>query len=650
MDNKGILSPVATMIMEDETTLYEFNETQVDGNARVLFYHPTDSTVTVIVHKFYGDRTGQVHLRTHQIVYVEYVESETNVTEAPVSYIIDYGAKLVMPTESHFQGTNTTLDGLLIGIHHLYVEDNCNLIVSSTAQTAQIENGEFVDITEGGNFELPTINVKMDGILEFTKITTDFIIGAAFLEMKYGSTVYMNHGFIVAGDVDMETSSKFSLEGKGHGAELGDGKGVGNNGGSYGGVGGGADDSSAYGSAFDPNHLGSGGGGTDGGPGGGFVNFTIGKSLHIDGYVDAYGADSSGIGGGGSGGSIFIKAYDMSGRGVLDVSGGDGSGTGCGGSGGRIAAHIDSENLFVGEYLSHGGYSGNNVAQCDGGPGTIYKFESARGPQYRELKYNPRLNETIVEPEHRKLTVENGDLITPNPAVVMESDSDYYEFEELQVEGNSYVHFYHPESAETVTVIIHELTGNKKGMIRVQSMQQVIINFVESTHIYLDAPCGFHVDPDGEIVLPSTVVMLTEKTILGGAMVGVEELFIERNAEFVMDKYASTVSLDSFKLGKIGSHNTGVVNIPTISVNNLGIFTVDMNPSHPIIKSGHFTVRNGGLLAANSFQITIETAYLDVEYGGSVDGSEQGYLLEEGPGAGSSSSHDASGGALASRG
>lgn len=650
MDNRGILSPVATMIMEDETTLYEFNETQVDGNARVLFYHPTDTFVTVVVHKFYGDRTGQVHLRQNQIVYVEYVESESNVTEAPVSYIIDYGAEIVMPTEVHFQGTNTTLNGMLIGVHHLYVEDNCNLIVTSTAQTAQLQNEHKVDTSAEGNFELPTINVKRDGILEFSKITTDFTIGAAFLEMKYGSKILMNHGFIVAGDVDMETSSRFSLEGKGHGAETGDGKGLGSNGGSYGGVGGGADDLSSYGSVFDPYHLGSGGSGTDGGSGGGFVNFTIGKSFHIDGYVDAYGTAGTGNGGGGSGGSIFIKAYNMSGRGVLDVSGGDGSGSGCGGSGGRIAAHIDRQNLFVGKYLSHGGYSGNNLAQCIGGPGTIYKYESARGPQYRELKYNPRLNETIIEPEHRKITIENGEHMTSNPAVVMETDSDFYEFEELQVEGYSYVHFYHPVSAQTVTVIIHELTGNRKGMIRVQSAQQVVINFVEATHTYLDAPCGFHVDPDGEIVLPSTVVILTEQTILGGAMIGVEELFIERDAEFIMDNNACTDSLENFETGATGSRNTGILNIPAIAVNNLGIFTVDMNPIHPTIKSGYFTVRNGGLLAANSFQITMETAYLDVEYGGSIDGSEQGYPAEDGPGAGSANSYDASGGALASRG
>lgn len=649
MDNNGIQSPAATMIMEQETTLYEFNETQVDGFSRVLIYHPENADVTLTIHKFLGDRSGQVHLRANQKMYVEYVESESNVTEAPVSYIIDSGAEVVFPTEVHLQGINTTLDGMITGVHHLYVEDGCTLSVSSTSQTAQLENRKYVDVSSEGNFELPTINIRNDGVLEFRKITENFVIGAAFLELKYGGKILMNHGNIEAGDLDMESTSMFSLEGRGNAAETGEGAGTGNNGGSYGGVGGGSDESLAYGSVFDPYHLGSGGGGATGGAGGGFVSFSIGTSLHIDGYVDAYGADATYNGGGGSGGTIIIKAFNMSGLGFLDVSGGDGSGTGFGGSGGRIAVHIENTNLFAGNYLSHGGLG--DVAQNAGGPGTIYKYESNRGPQYRELKYNPRLNRTNVEPEHEKLTVENGDLQTTNPAVIMESDTKYYVFDEVQVEGYSYVHFYHPASADVVQVVIHELTGNKQGMVRVQSNQQLVVNFIEATHTYLDTPCGFHIDPDGEIVLPSTVVMLTEKTVLGGLMFGVEELIIDRNAEFVLDKSASTEPIEHYKKGVMfTSHVPGFVSISTISINNLGIFSVDIDVNYPSINSGDLTVRSGGEMALISNEVSIYSANLEIECNGSINGSSQGYQKGEGPGAGTTSSYDASGGALASRG
>ena len=654
MDNAGIKSPVATVVMENETIHYEFNETEVGGYSRVLLYHPEGTNVTAVIHRFIGDRTGQFHVRNKQKIWVEYIESFTNYTEAPISYIIDNGAEVVFPTEVHLQGINSTVDGKISNIHHLYVEDDCFLVVSSTTQTAQMESNVIVEETNPGNFSVPTINIKNAGIFEFRKIKNDFTITAARMELKYNATVYMNHGFVEVGDIDIEAESVFSLEGRGYGAQQGAGAGSGNQGGSYGGVGGGATDEKAYGSVFTPIMLGSGGGGTEGGAGGGFVDFTVGKTMHIDGRVDTYGADASGSGGGGSGGSILIHAYNFSGHGILDASGGDGSGSGYGGSGGRIAVLIEFQNNYGGEYLAHGGLSGDSSQQNSGGPGTVYKYESRRGPVYRDLKYNPRLNETIIEPEHTKLTVENYNLQTTNPAVIMENGSKYYEFDEVQVEGYSYVHFYHPDNVDIVTVIIHELTGNKRGMVRVQDRQQLTIHFVASTHTYLDAPCGFHVDSGGEIVLPTTVVMLTEKTILGGGLVGVEELFIERNAEFVIDNNASTADVFNFKEGVIQTSirgtNPGHLKVPKVAVNNLGLFTLDINPIDALIDAAEFIIRNGGLVAADTKMVYIESTNLTVESGGEITGTGQGSPAQDGDGQGATTSYDSAGGAFAGAG
>jgi hypothetical protein len=93
--------------------------------------------------------------------------------------------------------------------------------------------------------------------------------------------------------------------------------------------------------------------------------------------------------------------------------------------------------------------------------------------------------------------------------------------------------------------MIHELTGNKKGMVRVQKRQQIIVEFVESTHTYIDAPCGFHVDVGGELVMPTDFFLTTERFILSGRMVGVENLFIERNAELTLSEQAHTSQLKS---------------------------------------------------------------------------------------------------------
>ena len=644
------------MIMENETTDYAFNVTEIGGYSRILIYHPESAdTVTIVIHKFLGDRTGQFHLRSNQKAWIEYIESLNNVTQAPVSYLIDDGSEIVFPTEVHMQGIGTTIGGKIVNVHHLYIEDGCTVTVSSTAQTATMENMRIIEETDPGNFSLPTINIKMDGILEFRKIeNTYFTITAAGMEMKFKGRVNMNHGTVVVGDLDMEPESVFSMEARGHKAGEGEGAGSGNVGGSHGGVAGGATDEHAYGSVFRPLLLGSGGGGSGGGAGGGFAHFIIGKTMHIDGQVDTYGGDATGNGGGGSGGSIMIEAYNFSGHGILDASGGDGSGSGYGGSGGRIAVLIEFQNNYGGQYLAHGGLSGDRSSQSAGGPGTLYKYESRRGPTYRDLKYNPRLNVTHIEPEHTKLIVENDNLQTNNPAIVMENGSIYYEFDELQVEGYSYVHFYHPENAEIVKVLIHELTGNKKGMVRVQAHQQVIVHFVPSTHTYLDAPCGFHVDTDAELVLPTTVIILTERTNIGGGLVGVEELIIERNAEFIIDNEVKTADDFDFQAGvmqtiQLGT-DSGYFNVPKLSVNNLGIFRLDLNPLSAHIIAPDFIIRKGGLVAADTKYVYLEGSDLIIEPGGLITGDGQGSQVGEGDGKGGTVTYDSGGGAFASSG
>lgn len=155
-----------------------------------------------------------------------------------------------------------------------------------------------------------------------------------------------------------------------------------------------------------------------------------------------------------------------------------------------------------------------------GASGTVYKYESNRGPTYRDLKYNPRLNRTMVEPEHRMVVIDNLALTSSQPAVVMEQNSLVYEFDEFQVEGYSYVWFYHPSSSVIVKVMIHELKGNKKGYIVSRERQRITVNFVESTHTYLDAPCGFVVEKGSECVLPTDVIILAETFHLKGRLSG----------------------------------------------------------------------------------------------------------------------------------
>ena len=58
--------------------------------------------------------------------------------------------------------------------------------------------------------------------------------------------------------------------------------------------------------------------------------------MHIDGLIAVRGMTGTSIGGGGSGGSILIRAYNISGHGILDASGGGAFLKSGGGSGGKL--------------------------------------------------------------------------------------------------------------------------------------------------------------------------------------------------------------------------------------------------------------------------------------------------------------------------
>lgn len=80
---------------------------------------------------------------------------------------------------------------------------------------------------------------------------------------------------------------------------------------------------------------------------------------------------------------------------------------------------------------SVGGHSSNMLYA--GAAGTVYKYESRRGPQYRELKYNPNGNFSYFKPQHSKIKIDNEDINVAIHSVIMEDNTVFYEFDEMQV-------------------------------------------------------------------------------------------------------------------------------------------------------------------------------------------------------------------------
>jgi hypothetical protein len=186
-------------------------------------------------------------------------------------------------------------------------------------------------------------------------------------------------------DVNIAAGGAFSMNGigstrgngPGHGGtSAGKGSGAG-----YGGAGGasssGYPGGITYGSSTAPQDLGSGGGAgvntfTGGCDGGGAVRLDIFGTLTLDGTLSADGnpglQDDSG---GGSGGSIYVRAYAMTGSGNISANGGAGDlFGGGGGGGGRIAVYSPS-NTFNGFITALGG-----IGASPGQTGTVYVAES----------------------------------------------------------------------------------------------------------------------------------------------------------------------------------------------------------------------------------------------------------------------------------
>ena len=229
----------------------------------------------------------------------------------------------------------------------------------------------------------------------------------------------------------------------------------------------------------------------------------------------------------------------------------------------------------------------------------MYMYQSRRGPQYREIKYNPSLNSTEYKPEHAKIKVDNEGVVSQSYAVVIDDLRSLYEIEELLVAGKAHVSFYHPISAANLSIYAKEITGDKTGVVRVGNRQSLFVFIVQSTHTYMDAPCGFYVSEFGEMVLPTEVILRGEQVVLKGRMRGVETLVVERDGNLIVQGTAHTTDIGDeanwFVAHPFYPFTAGLFKIPKLSVNNRGTFKLEMNPVVPVLNVGELSIKKGNI-------------------------------------------------------
>lgn len=651
IDNDGFDVPGATLLMEENTTYYEFDEMELTGYSRLLVYHPGNVTVTAVVHKFIGDKSGQFHIRRDQKIFVEYVESETNKTEAPCSYRIDVGGQIILPSEFSMHGTRSVFEGMIIGVRDLLVSHGAEADFYSTSQTALIENGDYIAISKPGNISFAIVVVKKGGDIEFRKNTGFLRVNVDELKIKYQGKLSMNHGEMFSTFAWLDSQGHFNLNEGGNTAEKGQGAGSTVNsiglGAGHGGRGA-RSGGQAYGSVYRPLVIGSGGGngGGTGGTGGGQLLWEVGKRLELNGLVSAIGGTGNGgHAGGGSGGSILIKTTNMTGHGEIAVTGGDAINQGGGGSGGRVGIHCRFRYTFGGKFTDRGGFG--TQSQYGAPAGTVYKQENLRPLEYRILKYSKETNETFLAVDHTYLHVDNEGHDVPEATVLMEEGTTDYEFDEVELTGYSRLIVYLPNETD-VTVIAHRFIGDKTGQFHLRVNQTIYVEVVESETNRTEAPCSYRIDEGAEIVLPAEFHVHGVRSELYGLMTGVHFLFLEDGGTLKIASSAQTALTENRTY--IDITQPGNSSFAHIIIKQGGLLDlVRVEDVAVSVTSSVFEVLHKGTVRVNHG--VFYSAFAEVETKGVVVLDGAGYEAATGPGAGSSySSNSGSGGGFGGQG
>lgn len=651
IDNDGFDVPGATLLMEENTTYYEFDEMELTGYSRLLVYHPGNVTVTAVVHKFIGDKSGQFHIRRDQKIFVEYVESETNKSEAPCSYRIDVGGQIILPSEFSMHGTRSVFEGMIIGVRDLLVSLGAKADFYSTSQTALIENGDYIAISKPGNISFAIVIVKKGGDIEFRKNTGFLRVNVDELKIKYQGKLSMNHGEMFSTFAWLDSQGHFNLNEGGNTAEKGQGAGSTVNsiglGAGHGGRGA-RSGGQAYGSVYRPLALGSGGGngGGTGGTGGGQLLWEVGKRLELNGLVSAIGGTGNGgHAGGGSGGSILIKTTNMTGHGEIAVTGGDAINQGGGGSGGRVGIHCRFRYTFGGKFTDRGGFG--TQSQYGAPAGTVYKQENLRPLEYRILKYSKETNETFLAVDHTYLHVDNEGHDVPEATVLMEEGTTDYEFDEVELTGYSRLIVYHPNETD-VTVIAHRFIGDKTGQFHLRVNQTIYVEVLESETNRTEAPCSYRIDEGAEIVLPAEFHVHGVRSELYGLMTGVHFLFLEDGGTLKIASSAQTALTKNRTY--IDITQPGNSSFAHIIIKQGGLLDlVRVEDVAVSVTSSVFEVLHKGTVRVNHG--VFYSAFAEVETKGVVVLDGAGYKAATGPGAGSSySSNSGSGGGFGGQG
>lgn len=218
---RSVKDPVT--IDEINITSHSLSEVHLFRRAAINMALRQERTVLKMA-RLFGDRTGLLHSRANQTIYLEASNTEHSVSKPAVNlrvgkdaemvfgaslYVIGDGAKGTgqIPGDSSF-----TLDGRMIDVTHLFVTKRLKVRFHSHAHSADIHNGTLI-VAAPGTFVLATFEIQ-DGSEVYFPDFRGMQCEVGLLHMKYGSVIVADTYRVSITSLLLETGSRITASGK----------------------------------------------------------------------------------------------------------------------------------------------------------------------------------------------------------------------------------------------------------------------------------------------------------------------------------------------------------------------------------------------------------------------------------------------------
>ena len=218
---RSVQDPVT--IDEINITSNEFSEVHLFRRAALNMAVRQERSV-LKMERLFGDRTGLLHSRANQTIYLEASNTAHSVSKPAVNLRVDKDAEMVFGASLYVIGdgakstgqipgdSSFTLDGRMIEVTHLFVTKRLKSRFHSHAHSADIHNGTTT-VSAPGTFVLATFEIQ-DGSEVFFPDFRGMQCEVGLVHMKYGSVIVADSYRVSITSLLLETGSTITGSGK----------------------------------------------------------------------------------------------------------------------------------------------------------------------------------------------------------------------------------------------------------------------------------------------------------------------------------------------------------------------------------------------------------------------------------------------------